>query len=206
MASTKFLAFSDHPADSRLQEQMLSLCEQENVGLVFIPGDFSSHFENEVPDNMVGPFLATGAKVYVLHGNHETEASARFVEEKYSLNRFHGKGFVHNDIGFFGAGGAEVGPFPTSDQEIFDALSTSHEHVKNASKKIMFTHVHPKGSITEKMCPVQETGSAAVRKAIEEFKPDLVICGHIHEAGGIEEQIGSTKVVNVACTGKVFEL
>ena len=113
---------------------------------------------------------------------------------------------MHKGIGFFGANGAEIGPFPTSDSDIFEALQRSHQKIKHAKKKVMITHVHPRGSISEKMCPVEETGSDAVRRAIDKFKPDLVICGHIHEAGGIEENIGKTKVVNVACTGKIFEL
>ena len=204
--TVKFLAFSDHHADAALQQRMISLAEQHKIGLVFIPGDFSPHFQNEIPENMVGPFLESGARVYVLHGNHETQASAQFVEEKYKLTHFHGHGFVHEGVGFFGAGGADIGPFPTSDAEIFEALATSHNNIKHAKKKVMFTHVHPRNSITEKMCPVKETGSQAVLDAINTFKPDLVICGHIHEAGGIEETIGSTKVVNVACTGKIFEL
>ena len=200
----KFLAFSDHHADPRLQAQMYDTVKAQGIDLVFIPGDFCPQFSDQIPANLVGPFLGLKSKVYVLHGNHETEASARFVEQKYHLNQF--TGFVHDDVGFFGAGGADIGPFPTNDDDIFEALQEGHEKVKHAKKKVMITHVHPQGSISEKMCPVPETGSAAVRRAIDEFQPDLVICGHIHEAGGIEEHIGKTKVVNVACRGKVFDI
>ena len=45
----------------------------------------------------------------------------------------------------------------------------------------------------------------AVKKAIDELQPDIVICGHVHEGAGAEEFIGKTKVVNVACTGKIIE-
>lgn len=200
----RFLAFSDHHADPRLQAKMYDTAKKENIDLVFIPGDFSTQGMDQVPKNMVGPFLSLKSKVYVLHGNHETEASVKFVEQKYQLNPF--EGFIHKDVGFFGAGGADIGPFPTDDSDIFDVLQKSHDKVKNAKKKVMITHVHPRGSIIEKMCPVEETGSAAVRKAIDLFKPDLLICGHIHEAGGIEENIGNTRVVSVACTGRIFEL
>ena len=48
-------------------------------------------------------------------------------------------------------------------------------------------------------------GSSGVRKAIEEFKPDIHICGHIHETHGIEELIGTTKVINVGKTGRIIE-
>ncbi|MBI3051658.1 hypothetical protein HYY74_04320 [Candidatus Woesearchaeota archaeon] len=49
-------------------------------------------------------------------------------------------------------------------------------------------------------------GSSGVRKAIDELKPDLVLCGHVHEARGIEEMIGSTKVVNVATKERIIEV
>ena len=49
-------------------------------------------------------------------------------------------------------------------------------------------------------------GSSGLHKAIKEFKPDIVLCSHVHEAEGIEEKIGKTKIFNVGRHGKVFEL
>jgi len=41
------------------------------------------------------------------------------------------------------------------------------------------------------------TGSPSLTKRIEQVKPRLVMCGHIHEARG-EYQLGETRVVNVS--------
>jgi Icc-related predicted phosphoesterase len=49
-------------------------------------------------------------------------------------------------------------------------------------------------------------GSKAVTRAIKEFKPDILIHGHIHEAAGIEEIIGKTKVINVGRNGTIIEI
>jgi Icc-related predicted phosphoesterase len=49
-------------------------------------------------------------------------------------------------------------------------------------------------------------GSIGLRKAIEATKPDVVFCGHVHEAEGIEEKIGNTLVINVGKKGKIIEL
>ena len=67
----------------------------------------------------------------------------------------------------------------------------------------MVTHAHPFKSKAE-FSGFQ--GSTGVRKAIKKFKPDIVISGHIHEAEGIEEKIGKTKVINVSRKAKVFEI
>ena len=66
----------------------------------------------------------------------------------------------------------------------------------------MVTHTHPENSILGLgMFP----GSGGIRKAIDELKPDLHLCGHIHETEGIEEKIGTTRVINVGKKGKIIE-
>ena len=67
----------------------------------------------------------------------------------------------------------------------------------------MITHIHPKGSKSEFS---GFEGSKAVRKAIEKFQPDIAIFSHIHEAAGVEEKIGKTKVINVSRKEKIFEI
>ena len=49
-------------------------------------------------------------------------------------------------------------------------------------------------------------GSTCVRKAIEEFQPDIAICAHLHNTGGIEEHIGKTRVISVSRKEKIFEI
>jgi Icc-related predicted phosphoesterase len=63
--------------------------------------------------------------------------------------------------------------------------------------------MHPRGSKAEFS---GVPGSKAVRKAIKEFKPDVLISAHIHEAAGMEEKIGKTKVINVSRKEKIFEI
>ena len=45
-----------------------------------------------------------------------------------------------------------------------------------------------------------------MRKAVEKFKPDLLISAHIHEAEGIEDVVGKTRVVQVGRRGKIIEI
>jgi Icc-related predicted phosphoesterase len=49
-------------------------------------------------------------------------------------------------------------------------------------------------------------GSDGVRKAIDQLKPDILLCSHVHEAEGLEEKIGKTRVINVGKKGKIIEI
>ena len=202
----KVLAFSDIHGDQKAIEQMVMKAEKENVDLVIIAGDFSPrHALDTAPPNLVGPFLKLGKRVLVLHGNNETETTLQFLSDRYGVKSLHGYAVEYKGVGIFGAGSASVGPFPTTEKEIFEKLEKGFKYVNKSGKKLMVTHAHPAGSMMEKFTTVFP-GSKSVRKAIDQFQPDLVICGHVHEAEGVEEIIGATKVINVAKSGKVFEI
>jgi len=49
-------------------------------------------------------------------------------------------------------------------------------------------------------------GSRGIRKAIEQFQPDLFLSGHIHEAEGLSEKIGKTKVISIGKKGRIIEI
>ena len=51
-----------------------------------------------------------------------------------------------------------------------------------------------------------DIGSPGLREYIEKHQPLLVVCGHVHEGGGMTEYIGKTKVVNTATKVMIVEL
>ena len=65
--------------------------------------------------------------------------------------------------------------------------------------------MHPSETRMEKLSDFVP-GSPGLRKAVKEFKPDIVLCSHVHEAEGLEEMIGKSKILNVGRHGKIFEL
>ncbi|MBI4144908.1 metallophosphoesterase [Candidatus Woesearchaeota archaeon] len=198
----KILAVGDVHGDKAFIKSLADTAAKENVDLVVLAGDLT--YADQSTDGIIGPFLAKGKKVLLVHGNHETPATADFLAQLYNATNLHGYGIELKGIGIFGAGGAAIGPNPTSATDIYENLKHAHDKVKHLARKLMVVHEHPSDSKMEigGMFP----GSWAVRKAAETFKPDIVVCGHIHEAGGIEEKIGKTRVINVARTPKIIEL
>jgi uncharacterized protein len=198
----KILAFSDIHGDERLLEKLGQQAEDENVDLVMICGDYSGPGE-EIPRGLIKNFKSRGKPVLLLRGNHESEPTAEFLAELYDIKHLEGQGFRYKHVGIFGSSAANLGMFHISENQIARNLEAGHDQIKYLSKKIMATHVHPNGSM------VAENffqGSDAVREAITKFKPDILICGHIHEAEGVEEIIEGTRVINVSKNGRILKL
>lgn len=199
---TRILAIGDIHGDKGLVKRLAEKAKKEKIDLVILTGDLT--FAEKSTKDLIGPFIKAKKQVLLIHGNHESLATADFLAEMYPPTKnLHGYAFKKNELGIFGAGGADMGVYIIRDSEIFNILQKGHEMVKNSKKKIMVTHMHPKGSKAEF---TGFSGSEGIRKAIKRFKPDIAICSHIHEASGIEEKMGKTKVINVSKKEKIFEV
>jgi len=199
---TKILAVGDIHGDTGLVKRLAEKAVKENVDLVILAGDLTM-FE-ESTKNIIGPFVKAKKQVLLIPGNHESIATANFLAEMYpETKNIHGYSFKKNDLGIFGAGSADIGINQIKDSEIFSLLKKGHEDVKNSNKKIMVTHMHPQGSKAEFS---GFPGSKGIRRAIKEFQPNILITAHIHEAAGLEEYMGKTKVINVSRKEKIFEI
>lgn len=199
----KILAAGDIHGDVSLCEKLAKKAEDKNVDLVILCGDLT--YAEQSTENIIGPFKKRKEKILLIPGNHESLATADFLAELYDVKNIHGYSVKYEDIGIFGAGGANIGLFQVSENEIFNLLKKGHDKIDYLKKKIMVTHVHPKGTKMEKFSDFVP-GSSGVRKAVETFKPKILLCSHVHEAEGIEEMIGDTKVINVGKMGKILDL
>ncbi len=178
--------------------------EKYESDLVILAGDIT--FFDDSINGMIGPFLEKGKKVVFVNGNHDSLATSKLITKKYSVQNLQFYPYKTGDIGFFGCGGSQMFGCPTvlSEDDIFYYISQSFEKVKDAKIKVMVTHAHAEGSFAERIA--QFSGSSGVRKAIEKFKPDIHIHGHVHQAENMEEKIDNTKVFSVGSKGKVIEI
>lgn len=199
----KILASGDIHGDVGLARKLADQAEKEKVDLVILCGDLT--FFDQSTEGLMGPFVKKHQKVLIIPGNHESLATADFLAELYPVKNIHGYSVKYKDIGIFGAGGANIGINQISEKEIYDLLKKGYDKIKYLKKKIMVTHVHPSETKMEKFSNIVP-GSTGVKRAVDKFHPDILLCSHVHEAEGIEEKIGKTRVINVGKKGKIIEI
>ena len=111
----------------------------------------------------------------------------------------HARGRIIENIGFFGLGGSNATPFNTpqeyTEDELLDFIMKGYAQVKDAPVKVFVTHIPPIDTKVDDAGGGRHVGSTKVRGFIERFGPDLVICGHVHEAKD-EDMLGKTVMVN----------
>jgi Icc-related predicted phosphoesterase len=207
----KILSAGDLHGDSGLAKKLAQKAKDENVDIVILCGDITE--ADEKTNNMIGPFLKFNKKVLIVPGNHESLATADFLSEVYGIKNLHGYSVRFIDpknhkktVGLFGCSGVNIGIHQITDKDAYDMLKKGNDYLKNVDVKIMVSHIHPAGSKMEQFVPiVKDSGSKALKRAIEKFQPDIMLCSHVHEAEGLEEKIGKTRVINVG-KGKIFEI
>ncbi|MBU0536188.1 MAG: metallophosphoesterase [Nanoarchaeota archaeon] len=199
----RILASGDIHGDVGLARKLAEKAEKENVDLVILCGDLT--FFDQSTDGIVGPFVKKHKKVLLIPGNHESLATADFLAELYGVKNIHGYSVKYKDVAIFGAGGANIGMHQISEKDMYDLLKKGYDKIKDIRKKIMVTHVHPTETTMEKFSNFVP-GSTGVKRAIDKFHPDILLCSHVHEAEGIEEKVGKTRVINVGKKGKIIEI
>lgn len=199
----KILAAGDIHGDKKLSKKLADKALKEKVDLVILAGDLT--FADTSVEGIIGPFVKNNKKVLLIPGNHDSFATADFLAELYGVKNIHGYSAIYQDVGIFGCGGANIGLQQLKENEIFRYLKKGFDRIKNLDKKIMVTHVHPEGTKMGKLTSFFP-GSTGVEKAVKKFKPDILLCSHVHEAEGIEEKIGNTRIINVGRKGKIIEI
>ncbi len=99
--------------------------------------------------------------------------------------------------GFGGAGPAQFGfPYEWTEAEAESALREL-DHVTD----IALFHAPPSDTGLDRPHGGEHAGSTAVRSWIERVRPRLFLCGHIHEAWGVE-RLGDVPCINAGALGE----
>jgi Icc-related predicted phosphoesterase len=153
-----------------------------------IAGDLTSARTRAEATDVIACVEQYSTRILAIHGNWDRLEVKDFLEEKgYSL---HGKGRVQDGIGFFGLGGSSPTPIHTAseytEKEIALILQTGYQQAQDASQTVMVSHVPPRGVRDRSFIFGLRGGSHSVKAFLEVNPVTLCLCGHIHEAAGIE--------------------
>ena len=127
-----------------------------------------------------------------------------YLWEEAGLLMLHRSSFCLGDVGFLGMGGMvardprrleDPARYYHHDSEVYEILAAAYQDISNARIKIVVVHQPPRGA-QDTLYNEESSRSVSLRCFVEEYQPDLLLCGHIHEARG-ECFIGPTRIVNV---------
>jgi len=194
----KILAAGDLHGSSDIARKLAEKARRNKVDLVLLLGDIHGIFESK---NLIAPFKKMNQKVLFVPGNWDTTLDTNLLKEIYGIRNIDGYYAVYKNVGILGLGSPDF-QLNLDEEKAFEKLKKNFEKMKT-EKKILIAHMHARGTKSE-FSGIK--GSVALRKAIDEFQPDLFLSAHIHEAEGIEEKIGKTKVINVGRKGKIITL
>lgn len=190
----QILAITDLHGNEPMLETILGRAGKWD--LLLFGGDLTNFGTVEQAERIIARCREAGPPVFAVAGNCDSpEIDDRLRELGVSL---FGRGVVHAGIGL--AGVSAMPPwrgtmYELTEQEIADALSTGHEQLRGAERVVLLCHPPPYDTTVDQTAAGIHVGSTAVREHVAAHQPAAVVCGHIHEARGID-QIGASAIVN----------
>jgi Icc-related predicted phosphoesterase len=197
----RILAFSDLHRDLGQAAKLVDMSADADV--VIAAGDFASVHEGLV--ETIGALASISTPTVVVPGNNETEQALREATGEWSAATvLHGGAATIEGVEFFGLGaGIPVTPWDWSfDLDEGAAAAMIGDCPEDA---VLVLHSPPRGHC-DTAGSGEHFGSEALLEAIEEKRPKLAVCGHIHESWGCESQIGGTPLHNLGPRGTWLEV
>jgi uncharacterized protein len=196
----RILAFSDLHRDLGQGARLVEMSAEADV--VIGAGDFASVHEGL--DETIDALGGIEKPTVLVPGNNETVDALRAAAAGWgAATVLHGEGTTIGGVEFFGLGaGIPVTPWDWSfdlDDEAAAAMLASCPE-----EAVLVLHSPPKDHCDS--AGGGNFGSQALLRAIEEKRPRLAVCGHIHESWGCEGQIGPTRLRNLGPKGTWLEV
>jgi Icc-related predicted phosphoesterase len=192
----KILAAGDIHGDFDIAKKLSEKGKKGKVDLVVLAGDIYGY--GGEGEGILNTFKKAGQKVVFVPGNLD------FDENLEDLNKV-GRNIDNYYVNYSGVGIVGIGSPNwklSLGKEDLKSIKKNFSRMKN-KKRILVSHLHASGTLAEFS---GVPGEKVLREAVEEFKPDLLIAAHIHEGEGIEDKIGTTKVIQVGKKGKILEI
>ncbi|TGC09126.1 metallophosphoesterase family protein [Methanolobus halotolerans] len=171
-----------------------------HVDVVLIAGDITNFGPAEKAHELIGMF---DQKVMAVPGNCDPESIIEVINDSSAIN-LHNRSVTYKDITFMGTGGSNPTPFCTpfeiEECDIEKGLGKIMSEAERSKKRaVLLTHAPPYGVLD--VVGGMHVGCKSIARYLG--KVDLMVCGHIHEAKGVENKNG-TVVVNPGMAARGF--
>ena len=197
----KLLAFSDLHRNLGQAAELVEMSAAADV--VIGAGDFASVHEGL--EEAIGALAEIETPTVLVPGNNETEDALREAAAGWgAATVLHGDGTTIDGVEFYGLGaGVPVTPWDWSFD--LDDEAAARKLAPCPEGAVLVLHSPPQGH-----CDANGSGdhfgSQALREAIEEKRPRLAVCGHIHESWGCQSRIDDTPIHNLGPKGTWLEV
>jgi len=180
-----------------------------DADLLILNGDITNYGGIREARTILDEVLQLNKNVLAQFGNIDSPEINAYLED-LGLN-LHGQAhLVNREVCIVGVGGSNPTPFSTPSefsetelkkightafQQGLDYISLAKPLHKREIPQIFISHPPPFDTKLDRLRSGKHVGSKAIRSIIEQYQPDLCICGHIHEAKG-QDTIHATPVFN----------
>lgn len=176
----KVLVLSDAHGNLLQVKKVLGYLRKVDVDAVTYSGDF-------VDDRVILEIAKAEVPVFSVPGNMDSIAELEAIER--AGISVHGKVVLFRDYGFAGVGAVN---FNWAERAVRAELEKGFH---KPERLVLVTHFPPKGTRADVVFYGAHIGSSTIKRLVEDFKPALCACGHVHESRAIDT-LGGTIIVN----------
>jgi Icc-related predicted phosphoesterase len=193
----KLLVVADFHGSIEAANKTAVKAKKAEADAIIACGDITHFGSVEHAVKILAPLTALGLPVLFVAGNCDPSQLAE-AQIKGAVN-LHEQCHRLGTVSFMGLGAAPSSRFYSwfemSEAKILDALVQTASRCSEGRSLVVVSHTPPKGTKVDRAFSAIHAGSASLRTFIEKRKPNIVFCGHIHEAKGVD-RIGDTIIVN----------
>ena len=198
-------------ADLHDHWEMLGQLNDVNADLIAFCGDLHNGSTREKARPTVKALASLGLPVLIVPGNMDHKDVVPELWREAGFVMLHRSSFIEGEFGFLGLGGmvaknhlriGDPARYYHSEEDVYRTLAEAYQDVSGTKFKIIITHQPPLG-LRDTLYNGRSSGSVSLRRFVEEYRPQLLLCGHIHEDRG-EASSGYTTILNVGELGRGY--
>ena len=191
-----FLTLGDIHGSVKWTPELIAAAER--VDSILLCGDLTSFGTPEDVTGILADIARYNSTCHAIAGNCDSLAIEAFLTNQDIALNNRGR-MIGDSIGICGVSGSNHTPFGTpleyTEEELSESLDSGWQQIRGASTRIVIHHAPPYRTKCDRTLLGIHTGVRMFREFCEKNQPELVVCGHIHEARGTD-MIGETLVVN----------